>query len=86
MGGAGLAENAGLSDSPSNVLPICPVSSVTYVPSTDPARELFDRFQGGGLKERPGLGIGGAIVGVLRADELNLIVGDGGFGVERVGR
>ena len=46
------------------------------------AGELLDGFQGGGVEERPSLGVGGNIGGVLGTDEVNLVVGGGGFGVE----
>ena len=46
------------------------------------AGELFDGFQGGGVKERPRLGIGRDIGSVLSADEVNFVVGGRGFGVE----
>ena len=46
------------------------------------AGELLDGFQGGGVKERPRLGIGRDIGSVLSADEVNFVVGGRGFGVE----
>ena len=46
------------------------------------AGELLDGFQGGGVEERPGFGIGRNVGGVLSADEVYLVVGGGGFRVE----
>ena len=46
------------------------------------AGELFDRFQGGGVEERPSFGVGRDVSGVLGADEVNLVVDGRGFGVE----
>ena len=46
------------------------------------AGELLNSVQGGGVKERPSFGIGRNIGGVLGADEVNLVVGGRGFGVE----
>ena len=46
------------------------------------AGELLDSFQGDGVKERPGFGVGRNIGGVLGADEVNLVIGGRGFGVE----
>ena len=46
------------------------------------AGELLDGFQGDGIEKRPGFGIGRYVGGVLGADEVNLVVDGGGFGVE----
>ena len=46
------------------------------------AGELLDGFQGSGIEERPSFGIGRNLGSVLGADEVNLVIGGGGFGVE----
>ena len=46
------------------------------------AGELFDGFQRGGVEEGPGFGVGRNVGGVLGADEVNLVIGGRGFGVE----
>ena len=44
--------------------------------------KLFDGFQGDGIEKRPGFGVGRNIGGVFGADEVNLVIGGRGFGVE----
>ncbi len=46
------------------------------------AGELLDGFQRGGVEEGPGFAVGGNVGGVLGADEVNLVIGGWGFGVE----
>ena len=56
--------------------------SYSLAGGVESAGELFDSFQGDGVEERPSFGIRRNIGGVLRADEVNLVVGNRGFRVE----
>ena len=52
------------------------------MPAVSKSLTRSDCFQGGGVEERPSFGIGRNVGGVLGADEVNLVVDGGGFGVE----
>ena len=56
--------------------------SYSLAGGVESAGELFDSFQGYGIEEGPGFGVGRNIGGVLGADEVNLVIGGRSFWVE----
>ena len=55
--------------------------SYSLTGGVESAEDLFDSFQGGDVEEWPGFRVGRNVGSVLRADEVNLVIGSKGFGV-----